>query len=438
MIVKLPWGSNELELEVPDSWNVIFPAPPDTILEAAGDETLAVTTALDRPNGAVPLSRRSLAGKKILIVVDDNTRPTPVHRFFHLLLAALEQAGAETEQMTVMPALGIHTPMTADEMAAKIGLDNLKRVQWRNHDAFDQTQLEAFGTTRRGTPVILNRAVTNADLIVTLGLVEPHLWAGFGGGLKNILPGIAAAETIGRHHAIISEPPYPFNQVGVEPDANAFRLELEEIQGMIAAPVFCLNVCLDRRGKIVNAFSGDPIQAHRAGVAFNRLTAGRRLDRQVDALIVNSYPMDFNFKQSMKGVSNALPALKPRGVVMGFLRAEHGIDDITPPEKAKSLWLVKRILRLLSAARIMWFLEKTRPGLDVEEKFLLYYAMQLIRQYDLLFHVPTLNDHTVRRLGFFRNFPQPQDVVRAARRKLPHNAEVAVFTEAGATIPLMV
>ena len=122
---------------------------------------------------------------------------------------------------------------------------------------------------------------------------------------------------------------------------------------------------------------------------------------------------------------------------MGFLRAERGIDDIVVPDKAKPLWLTKTILRLLGPARVMGFLEKIRPGLNVEEKFLLYYSMQLVRAYDLFFHVPSLSDEEIRRLGFFTACRHPRQVVEAARRRLPRRAAVAVFPEAGATFPIV-
>jgi hypothetical protein len=147
--------------------------------------------------------------------------------------------------------------------------------------------------------------------------------------------------------------------------------------------------------------------------------------------------MDINFKQSMKCVGNSLPALRPRGVVMGFLRAERGIDDIVVPEKGKPLWLTKTILRLLGPGRVMGFLEKIRPGLNVEEKFLLYYSMQLVRQYDLFFHVPSLSDDEVQRLGFFKPCAEPQQVIAAGRKALGAKARVAVFAEGGATFPIV-
>ena len=161
------------------------------------------------------------------------------------------------------------------------------------------------------------------------------------------------------------------------------------------------------------------------------------MDERVDGVIVSAHPMDINFKQSMKGVGNSIPALKPGGVVMGFLRARRGLDDITPPEDYKPLGLVKMILRILGPSRVFWLLEKTRPGLNPEEKFLIYYSMQLIRAYELYFHVPTVTEDEVKRLGFFENYSEPQQVIDRAVKRLGLHATVAVFPEAGATFPVV-
>lgn len=436
MDIRLPWGKEELLLDLPDTWRLVEARPDDFTPEETAEEEL-VARALAAPIDAKPLAETPLAGKRVLVVIDDNTRPTPVARFLHLVRDALERAGVRDEDILLMPALGIHTAMTAEEMAVKVGTENLARVQWRNHDAFDAGAMHDFGRTRRGTPVVLNRAAAEADLIVLLGLVEPHLWAGFGGGMKNLLPGIASADCIGAHHATIAAPPYAFNRVGMPPEENDFRLDLEDAREHIPAEIFCLNVALDANERIIGAFAGDPVAAHRAGVDFNRRVSGRYVDGRVDGIIVNSHPMDINFKQSMKCVGNSLPALRPGGVIMGFLRAERGIDDIVVPEKAKPLWLTKLILRLLGAGRVMGFLERMRPGLNVEEKFLLYYSMQLVRQYDLFFYAPSLDDDVVRRLGFFKAGRTPQEVIDHGRRELGGRARVAVFPEGGATFPIL-
>ncbi len=435
MNITLPWGPKKLELTVPDGWTLHFPKPESKNAKPPSDELAPVRAALGKPVGMSPLAKMKLKGKKVVIITDDNTRPTPVHKFLHLVLRQLAGAGAKS--ILVIPGLGIHTPMKEDEMAQKLGAANMKKVKWENHFAFDPAKNTYFGTTRRGTRVFLNSRLAEADLILSLGMVEPHLWAGFGGGMKNILPGVASVDTIAAHHSIIAEPPYRYNRVGMMPDRNSFRADLEEIISLIKAPVFCLNVVVDHKRRILAAFAGHPVDCHREAIAHNVKIAGCRLPRKMDAIIVNSFPMDLNFKQSMKCVGNSLPALKTRGTIIGFLRAERGMDDIVVPEKSKPMWLVKTILRVLGPSRVLGFLEKIRPGLNVEEKFLLYYSMQLLREFDLYFHVPTIKDDEVKRLGFFVHAHHPQEIVDIAAAKIGARAHVAVFPEGGSTFPLL-
>ncbi len=123
--------------------------------------------------------KNEIKGKKIVIVVDDNTRPTPADRFFHLVLAALTKAGASMKNVLLIPALGIHTPMTESEMALKVGAKNLAKIKWENHHAFDKDKNHYFGATRRKTPVWLNKHLADADLIISIGMVEAASVAGF-------------------------------------------------------------------------------------------------------------------------------------------------------------------------------------------------------------------------------------------------------------------
>lgn len=146
--------------------------------------------------------------------------------------------------------------------------------------------------------------------------------------------------------------------------------------------------------------------------------------------------MDVNFKQSMKGVANALPALRPGGTIRAFLRAERGLEDIVLPEKGLPLKLLKRLLRLLGASRVMCFLERVKPGLNVEEKFLLYYTLQLVRAYDPYVYTPSQTTEQVKRLGFFEGFDRPEKALEKGRSSLPNKAVVAVFSEAGSTFPV--
>lgn len=440
MDIKLPWGNDTLSVTIPDTWEVIMPVRRDisgTKTKTKSDGLSLIRRSLSDPIDSKPLSAFKLRGKRVVVIVDDNTRPTPVHLFFHLILSELKKAGASLNNIIVIPALGIHTPMTGGEMAIKLGPKNVQAIKWENHNAFDLDANHYFGTTEKGVPVYLNKHLYNADMIVLIGLIEPHLWAGFGGGLKNILPGVAYAETIGLHHEILAEPPYRVNRVGMSPERNSFRTTIEEVRRMIPADIFCLNVAIDHQRNIVASFAGDPIAAHRAGVEHSYITHGLMIPKQVDGVIVNSFPFDINFKQGMRCVGNSLPALRPGGAVMGFLRADRGLDDITPPEGATPLWLAKSVLRALGPARVFGFLEKTRPTLGIEEKFLVYYSMQLMREYDLYLHVPSLNAKDARALGFFMHCEDPQEVIRRGMRKLGRRASVAVFPEGGDTFPVL-
>jgi lactate racemase len=434
MKIEIPWGDQFLPLTLPDTWNIIEPDMASIPL-SDNDEEFIVQKSLDAPINRKRLDIQNLKDKKVLIVVDDNTRPTPVEAILTPVMAQLKRAGVKKMDIHIITALGSHTPMTENEVIERCGRKNIKGVSWENHDAFSPDTCSYFGTTSRGTEVYLNRKIEEADLIISIGTIEPHIWAGFGGGLKNILPGLASSATIGQHYEIITRPPYRFNRVGMPSSKNSFRLDLEEIEAMIQGDIFICNVLLDHNGTIIGAVSGDPIMAHREGIQLNRRWSAISIERQFDAVIVNSHPMDINFKQSMTCVDNFIPAVKPGGIIMGFLRAERGMDDIIPPDDKKPLWVVKMILRILGPSRVFWFLNKVRKNLNVEEKFLVYYSMQVMREFDLFFYVPTVSEEEVTRLGFFKNFSDPQDVINRAARKLTKNATVGIFPRGGTTFP---
>jgi len=439
MRITLPWGDQAMDIDLPATWTVIFPKPQEVIPSSSATEAAIVADALADPTSAMALSKRNLRGKNVLIIVDDNTRPTPARRFLHLILEAVQAAGADLDHVRMLTALGIHTPMTDDEVNQKVSAENLEKIQWENHNAFDPNVNIRMGTTSRGTPVFLNRRVKEADLIVLVGLIEPHLMAGFGGGMKNILPGVASAQTIGTHHELLTKPPYQPNRVGMMPEVNDFRLDLEEIHAMIKADIFCINVVLDHRGAITACFAGDPVAAHRRGVAYTRRFFGVPMERPVDGVITNSFPMEINFKQSMKCVGNALPAVRPGGAVMGFLLAERGLDDIPMPDGSPlPLPMVKAILRAIGPSRVYGLLNRVKKGLNIEEKFLYYYTMQLVRGYDIFLYVPSLTDDIVKKLFFFKgDCIEPARVIAMGVKKLGKQATVAVFPHGGSTFPTL-
>ncbi len=160
----------------------------------------------------------------MVVVIDDISRPTPVKEIFPIVLAELITAGAKNENITIIPALGVHRGMELQEILARTGLARLDGINWENPDADNQELQQFLGTTSRGTPVWINRTAANADLIISIGCIEPHIIASFGGGYKNILPGIAARISIAHNHALNCQPD-TFNMVGqpIDQQSNETR-----------------------------------------------------------------------------------------------------------------------------------------------------------------------------------------------------------------------
>ena len=167
--------------------------------------------------------------------------------------------------LTIVPALGLHREMLPKEIAHRLGLADLSAFQWANPACDDEASMLNLGTTRRGTPVWIDRTVAEADLIVSIGCIEPHIIASFGGGYKNLVPGVAGRATIAHNHSLNCTPE-TFNMVGQPIEGNPMRLDLEEAAGMLKPPVFIVNAALNNHQQIVRVVAGHPIQAHRKGL----------------------------------------------------------------------------------------------------------------------------------------------------------------------------
>jgi lactate racemase len=172
--IELPWGENLLKLNLPKNWRVLGELKPEKSLDAV-NPLEACSNAMAGPIGTQRLSSRNLADTKILIVVDDHSRPTRVADFLPAVLSELRTGGAKHDNIEFLIATGVHRADTPDEVAKKLGLQILSAYSWSCHDAYDPAALEDIGTTSRGTRVFINRKLLNADLIICVGAIEPHL-----------------------------------------------------------------------------------------------------------------------------------------------------------------------------------------------------------------------------------------------------------------------
>jgi nickel-dependent lactate racemase len=321
--MTLPGGDEAVDLTLPGSWHLNGVLEPSS-RPGVGNPVETVRESLESPIGSPRLRDVVEAGMKIALVIDDLSRPTPVDLILPGVLEELQRGGARQADITLIPALGVHRPMTEQEIAARVGGGLLEHLRWENHDCDDAERLDALGVTQRGTRVLVNRAVTQADAIVSIGCIEPHIIASFGGGYKNLIPGVAGRETIAHNHTLNCTTE-TFNMVGQPIERNPMRIDLEEASRMLSPGVFIVNAILNSQQEVVQVVAGDPIEAHRAGVRDSASLYGADVPALADVVITDSHPMDQDLRQGVKALANTIRAVRRGGVHITLVRATEGV-----------------------------------------------------------------------------------------------------------------
>jgi nickel-dependent lactate racemase len=243
-----------------------------------------------------------------------------------VLLAELEELGVAHENVTLINGLGTHRPNTEEELVSMLGRQVYESYHVIQHDAFDQSSLTGLGTTRSGHEVWINSTYLQADTKILTGFIEPHMFAGFSGGPKAVLPGLAGERTVlGNHdYRMIAHPNATW---GITQD-NPIWEEMAEVAAR-AEPTFLLNVTLNKHRQMTNVFAGDVWQAHAAGTAFARETAMVPVPAPFDVVITTNsgYPLDLNLYQAVKGMSAAAQVVKAGGSIIAAAECWDGVPD---------------------------------------------------------------------------------------------------------------
>ncbi len=321
MRVIIPFVAQSLAVDIPEA-NLLFDVSP-LATPPATDFEAVIVSALQQPIGTEPLKDLVHPKMRVVLICDDNTRPTPVDRIIPILLDFLNQAGIQDANVEIVISSGTHRAMTPDEIENKYSRRLIERVKIYPHDYKDRANLVDFGVTRRGTPILVNRRVVEADFRITVGNIVPHHPAGWSGGAKAVLPGVAGEETVARMHLLGSK--YP--ALG-EIDSQ-MRGEMEDFAGRIGLN-FILNVILNRDGDLVAAVAGDFIAAHRKGVAISRKVYGVEIPALADLTISSTSPVDFDFFQGDKGITSAERATRPGGRILLLSGCLEGVSPAHP------------------------------------------------------------------------------------------------------------
>lgn len=319
MEIELGFGAGVQKLTVPDE-NLIGILLPNPVEHALTGEP-EVLRALSEPIGTPRLGEIVHPGEKIAIVTSDITRPMPSYKVLPALLDELYAAGVKKEDITVVFGLGSHRKQTPDEQKKLVGERAFAEVKCIDGDDSDCVHI---GTTRRGTPVDIVRAVAEADRRICLGNIEFHYFAGYSGGAKAIMPGVSTRAAIQSNHSRMVEQAAAAGRL----DGNPVREDIEEAAGMVGVD-FILNVVLDEHKQIVRAVAGDVVKAHREGCRYLDQLYAKRIFERVDIVVVSQggAPKDLNLYQTQKALDNAKHAVKDGGVIILVGSCKEGMGE---------------------------------------------------------------------------------------------------------------
>ena len=414
MDLTIGFGTTPQSVRLRDA-NVMGVLTPNSV-EITSSGQPEVVRALNEPIGAKKLSELAVGKKKVAIVSSDITRPMPTWTALPPVLDELDRAGVKREDITVVLALGSHRRHTEEERKKLLG-ECYGAV--RCVDSSDEGYVH-MGTTPRGTPVDIAKAVAEADFRICMGNIEYHYFAGYSGGAKAIMPGVSTRDAIQANHRHM-----------VEEGAVAGRLEgnplREDIESALEfCPVdFIVNVVLDEHKQIVRAVAGDVTLAHREGCRFLDRFYRKEIPELADIVLVSQggAPKDLNLYQTQKALDNAKHAVKPGGVVVLVGSCREGLGEKTFEE-----WMT-------GAETPEELVERVRKDFKLGGHKAAAIAL-VLRNADI-YLVSEMEDSFVESI-FMKPFHTVQDAVDAAFAAKGSDARVLVMPYGGSTLPVLV
>ncbi len=340
MRVSIPYGTSTLSCDIPDSRLKAVLVSSLHELKADAPEREIVRKSLDNPIGSPRLRDLAKGKENVVIISSDHTRPVPSAIIMPLLLEEV-RAGNPDAQITILVSTGGHRATTPEELLKKYGPEIVKNERIVVHDSHDDTSLVHVGTLPSGGDLILNKLAVEADLLVAEGFIEPHFFAGFSGGRKSVLPGVASYTTVMANHCaeFIA---HERARTGIL-EGNPIHIDMVFAARKVGLAFVC-NVVIDAEKHIVAAFSGDMEAAHEKGCEFVA-KYGRVKAVPADIVITSNagYPLDQNLYQAVKSMTAGEASCRKGGVIIvaaecsdghgGEAEGDHG-DDHGEGEKS--------------------------------------------------------------------------------------------------------
>lgn len=421
MKINFPYSEFE-SLEIPEK-NLLGIFSPSMVRAEKSEEEI-IEEAISNPIGSLPLTRLLKGQERVLVVVDDYTRSTPVQKILPCLLKELRNTGIKKENIKILVALGTHRPMTQEEIIKKFGPELSKYYPIINHAWWDPSQIIHLGETEKGTPILVNQIVNEVDFILGVGQIVPHRVSGFSGGGNIIQPGICGEETTGKTHWLGAQ--FTGREI-LGKIQNPVKDEIEQV-ALKAGLKWIVNTIQDGTGTTVDAVAGDPILAYRKGAERSIQVYKAELPQEADIVVVDSHPYDSELWLAAKGIYASELAVKQGGVVILVSPCPEGVSPSHPEvlkfgyqtfEEADRLFRQGKIHRLTAAAHLV------HVGRVIKER-----AKGIMV-------TSGISREETQRLGF-RYAQNPQDALGIAFSLTGSEAKVVVLKRGGEILPQIV
>ncbi|MFH1690212.1 MAG: nickel-dependent lactate racemase [Candidatus Eisenbacteria bacterium] len=412
MRIEIPYGGTTMAVNLDDANVAGVVRAAET---ASGDERQVMTHALSSPTGSVPLGSFLEGSSDVVVIVNDTKRPTPTARVLDLVRPDLEKVG----NVTFLIATGTHRPPTPEEQATILGeAAGIPGARTVVHDSRRPEDMTFVGRTTRGTEVHFNRLVTDASRIVIIGSVEPHYFAGFTGGRKAFLPGVAAFESVLQNHSHALDPASHLMALDGNP-VHEDMLEALELMG--DKPIFSIMTVVDHGRRVCAAHAGDVHGAFNAAVLSAREMFSVDVPGKCDIVVaVAGSPVDSDLYQAHKAIESARLALAESGILILVAECGEGLGNDAFVEQMTAAESPEDVARLVGSSYSLGDHKSVKLA-------------ELVMKAEV-WAVTGLPDKILEGI-FFRPFARLQDALDAALTKRGPGGRVLFLMDAGTTVP---
>ena len=421
MFFRLQYGRKGHTIELPDTCNTDIIEP--KWIKGEGNQGRAISEALNRPYYSRPL--KDLAGKddKIGIIFSDITRATPYDIIIPALLDELK--GTSKKNIRFFCANGTHRLVTDEELKRILGNEIVSNYEIVQNDSGKPDLFEYVGTTSSGNKIHVNREILKCDLKILTGFIEPHFFAGFSGGGKALIPGLANDSTIKYSHSI--EHLSNENARWGITDGNPLWEEIMEAAELVPG-LFLLNVALNRNKEITKVFAGDLRKAHAAGCRYVKESAMVPVKNLYDIVITSNsgYPLDLNIYQTVKGMSAAAQVVKNDGHIILAAECWDGIPSGSDYEKI--------LTEVRNTDGLIDYVKKNEGKL--KDTWQIYPQALIMKKAKVYLYSDRLDTDTIKR-ALLTPVKNIENLVRELVRDTGPDTHICVLPEGPQTIPYL-